>query len=361
MHVVAARHATTAMSRDGRAFHRELVQRVSAIPGLDAVGAEQRAAARRDGQRIGSALRRPAAADARRTKREPTSLFQAITPGLLPRDGHSDRARPRVHRSRHRRHGASRRHRGGARPQVLSRTPIRSASASRSSSSARTTPPRSRSGARSSASSSTCATTALSASRANFQVYAPLEQLPLWFRERRPTMTLFARTALAPRQRDRGRAPGGVAASIRTIPVFGLQTMEEYVDASDRAVAPEHDAAGAVRRRSRSSCRASASTACCRYSVGRRTQEIGIRLALGATRGDVMRLIVGHGMALTPPGIAIGLAASWAMTRIDVGRCCSASRRTIRRPSSRIRRAARGRSPSGAAICPAAAPRASIL
>jgi putative ABC transport system permease protein len=51
------------------------------------------------------------------------------------------------------------------------------------------------------------------------------------------------------------------------------------------------------------------------YLVGRRTQEIGIRLALGATRQDVMRLIVGHGMALTIAGIVSGLVAAWAITR----------------------------------------------
>ena len=51
------------------------------------------------------------------------------------------------------------------------------------------------------------------------------------------------------------------------------------------------------------------------YAVTERTHEIGIRLALGATRGDVLRLMVGYGMALTAAGIAIGLAASWAVTR----------------------------------------------
>jgi len=50
------------------------------------------------------------------------------------------------------------------------------------------------------------------------------------------------------------------------------------------------------------------------YLVTLRRQEIGIRMALGATRRDVLWLIVGHGMSLTAAGIAIGLAASWLLT-----------------------------------------------
>jgi putative ABC transport system permease protein len=51
------------------------------------------------------------------------------------------------------------------------------------------------------------------------------------------------------------------------------------------------------------------------YAVSQRTQEIGVRVALGAQRADVMRLIVGHGALLGGIGIAIGLVGALAVTR----------------------------------------------
>jgi predicted permease len=51
------------------------------------------------------------------------------------------------------------------------------------------------------------------------------------------------------------------------------------------------------------------------YSVRQRTREIGIRVALGAQRGDVMRLILGNGMAMVLAGVLIGLGVTAIFTR----------------------------------------------
>jgi len=52
------------------------------------------------------------------------------------------------------------------------------------------------------------------------------------------------------------------------------------------------------------------------YAVNQRTREIGIRMALGATRGEVQRMIVIQGFRLTLLGVVVGLAASLATSRL---------------------------------------------
>ena len=51
------------------------------------------------------------------------------------------------------------------------------------------------------------------------------------------------------------------------------------------------------------------------YSVSRRTREIGVRVALGASRGDVLRMILSQGMRTIGIGVAIGIAGALALTR----------------------------------------------
>jgi ABC-type antimicrobial peptide transport system permease subunit len=55
------------------------------------------------------------------------------------------------------------------------------------------------------------------------------------------------------------------------------------------------------------------------YSVNRRTREIGVRMALGAARGRVLRMILRDGMRAVIPGIGVGIVGALMLTRLMTG------------------------------------------
>src|SRR5205807_1454624 len=52
------------------------------------------------------------------------------------------------------------------------------------------------------------------------------------------------------------------------------------------------------------------------YSVARRTHEIGIRMAVGAERGDVLAMVLRQGLGIAAAGVALGVAGAWVSTRV---------------------------------------------
>jgi len=140
------------------------------------------------------------------------------------------------------------------------------------------------------------------------QYYIPHRQLPV------NSVFLVARTAVEP-----ASLSGSVRASIqevdRELPVYRVTTMEQMVADSM-----------AQRRFAMTLLGIFAFVAMIlasvglygvmSYSVTHRTNEIGIRMALGASVSDVLRMVVGQGMGLSLAGVVIGLVGALLLTRV---------------------------------------------
>jgi putative ABC transport system permease protein len=143
------------------------------------------------------------------------------------------------------------------------------------------------------------------------QLYTPFQQLPIYFEPRRPAMALVVRTSLAPESLIPAIRQA-VASLDRDIPVYGVQTMSTYLSQTLEqprlSVAILSGLGGLALVLAVIGIYGVVS-----YSVAQRTQEIGVRMALGASRGNVLGMIVRQAMALIAAGVVIGSVAALAL------------------------------------------------
>jgi putative ABC transport system permease protein len=146
------------------------------------------------------------------------------------------------------------------------------------------------------------------------QLYTPVAQLPIYFTPRRPSMALVVRTAaatdtlVASIRRE-------VAALDKDIPLYAVEMMSRYV--AQQTEQPRLSVAlllgmGAIAL----TLALVGIYGVVSYTVAQRTPEIGVRLALGATHAQVLRLIVGQASVLVALGVVVGLAGALALSSV---------------------------------------------
>jgi predicted permease len=142
------------------------------------------------------------------------------------------------------------------------------------------------------------------------QIYVPLAQTPFPIRN----MYLTVRAS-----GDAASIAGAIQRTVQTLdpslPVYETKTMDVWLDTT---VSPRRFnvllllSFGALAL----TLAAIGTYGVIAYSVSQRTQEIGIRMALGASRQDVLRMVVGGGLRLAAGGVLIGVALSLAAGRL---------------------------------------------
>jgi putative ABC transport system permease protein len=140
------------------------------------------------------------------------------------------------------------------------------------------------------------------------QIYIPHQQFGIH------SMSIFVRTAIDP-QSFTTTLRRTVAEIDKDVPIYRTRTLTDYM--SQSVAQPRLNAMLVGLFALIALLLAAAGIfGVMSYSVTQRTQEIGIRLALGAQRADVLRLIVGQGMRFVGVGVLLGLIGIFACTRL---------------------------------------------
>ncbi|HYW69521.1 MAG TPA: ABC transporter permease [Pyrinomonadaceae bacterium] len=143
------------------------------------------------------------------------------------------------------------------------------------------------------------------------EMYCPISQFPSW------DMTLVIRTTGDP-MRLAGDVRRQVLAVNKDQPVHNIRTMEQWIDNSvsqrrfNMLLLSIFAAASLL-------LAAVGIYSVMAYSVAQRTHEIGVRVTLGASAADVLKLVIVQGMTLVLIGAAVGAVAAFALTRVMTG------------------------------------------
>jgi putative ABC transport system permease protein len=129
------------------------------------------------------------------------------------------------------------------------------------------------------------------------------------------SMTLAIRTQSGDPMKLAGPVRGELAAIDKNQPIHSFKTLEATVSA---LVAPQRFTTVLLATFAGLSALLSAIGiyGVISYSVSQSMRDIGVRMALGAQRSDVLFMVIGHGMTLTAAGITLGLIGSYALTRL---------------------------------------------